>query len=107
MAREVCIKQGTTTVCTGSALHDCSCNRKGFVDPFLGVQETGDVLQYLSEVIRIGEAKLSPDERDARTYALMACARLLYVPNINVTSPFVIMAMDPAPAGSSPGSTAE
>ena len=107
MAREVCIKQGSTTVCTGSPLRDCSCDPKpDFRDPFLEIDETVDIGRYIEAVVANGGKGLTTEELDAKTHALRACARLLYAPGINVREPFVIMAMEPAPVGASGAPTA-
>lgn len=107
MARQVCIKVGTTMVCMSSPLRDCSCDRNDkYPDPFRDVPATRDPDEVLNDIREVIATSLKPGgidigEQDAKAYALMACARLLYAPGVNVVSPFLIMAMEDAPTRAS------
>lgn len=108
-AREICMKVGTTIICTGSKIRDCSCNRnEKYEDPFTEVPDFPDrhaLIGDISKVLETGEPHLEALGFDAATnkhryYALAAIARLLFSSPAAITKPFIITAMEDAPQAS-------
>lgn len=107
MAREICIKTSSGMYCKKSPIRDCSCDRKdGFEDPFPELpQDLGTpaaLLADLERVMKIATPGTDVAELAERFRVLATIARLVMLPKVRITEPFLIMSMDVGiPMGSS------
>jgi hypothetical protein len=99
MARSVCIKVGGVTLCTGSPIKDCSCDRNvAFKDPYPetpeGVDDPKRALADISSVVEQWSRSAGASGRVDKLYAISAITRLILSPGVDLAGPFVIMSLE-------------